>query len=722
MKKGTVSLLLVFCAFVIVFSGKAFAAFGRCGDDLIWNLDNNGVMTISGTGNMYNYSESEPLIPDFATANKIIIEDGVTSIGSYAFSDCKDIVCVTIPDSLSTIGNHAFNNCTGLSSIYIPVSVENISLPFFGCSASLKVYCEAEQAPSGWEEYWNVYKSTHNSTYGYSSYFRLPTYYGYTRDEYNFFISLTGEETEVVVPTGVRTICSQAFQDNVNLTKITIPATVTKIGESAFSGCSSLTSIKIPESVTSINEMAFFGCRNLTDVYYGGTNVKWYSISIGEMNEELFSSTIHFTDVINDFSDSGTWGNLNWTVQILDDRLALTISGSGDMNGYPSDSWRKYRANITSVIIEKGVTSIGTRSFSGCSSLTSITIPEGVTSIGSCAFSKCINLTDVFYGGTNIQWSSINIFTYEGGNVELINATIHFTEVINGYVDSGTWGDLNWTLHIQDENGILSISGNGAMNDFSQNSRDAWRKYKSCISSVTIENGVTSIAAYSFEGCERLVSISIPNSVTNIYSMAFTHCSNLPSINIPDGVTAIYPYTFMSCYKLSSVNIPEGVTSIWTQAFSYCSMPSINIPESVKTIGYAAFVCCDNLTDVYYGGTQAQWQQISIDSYNYPLTSATIHYISAPDFILPVDLTAIEEEAFTAGAFTHVKLSENTTKIGPRAFADCPNLRYIYIPEATTSIDRYAFDNVENLTIEGKDGSYAEFFAQKYGFKFEAVS
>ena len=96
--------------------------------------------------------------------------------------------------------------------------------------------------------------------------------------------------------------------------------------------------------------------------------------------------------------------------------------------------------------------------------------------------------------------------------------------------------------------------------------------------------------------------------------------------------------------------------------------------------------------------------------------------IDETELILPTNLTTIEEEAFAAGAFTYVKLSENTTKIGPRAFADCPNLRYIYIPEATTSIDRYAFDNVYNLTIAGKDGSYAEFYAQKYGFKFEAVS
>ena len=121
-------------------------------------------------------------------------------------------------------------------------------------------------------------------------------------------------------------------------------------------------------------------------------------------------------------------------------------------------------------------------------------------------------------------------------------------------------------------------------------------------------------------------------------------------------------------------------------------------------------------------GTQEQWNQISFGDEHKYLDDATIHYLTIPDFILPSDLTSIEEEAFTGDAFIYPKLSANTVSIGRRAFADCPNLIYIYIPEATTSIDPNAFDNVTGLTIFGKAGSPAETFAQMYGFSFVAVS
>ncbi len=99
--------------------------------------------------------------------------------------------------------------------------------------------------------------------------------------------------------------------------------------------------------------------------------------------------------------------------------------------------------------------------------------------------------------------------------------------------------------------------------------------------------------------------------------------------------------------------------------------------------------------------------------------SQTIYAVWAtPDLILPSALTTIGEEAFTGGAFSFVKLSENTTTIGHLAFADCPNLKYIYIPKATTSIDRYAFAEMNGLTILGKTGSTAETYAQQRGFDF----
>ena len=108
-----------------------------------------------------------------------------------------------------------------------------------------------------------------------------------------------------------------------------------------------------------------------------------------------------------------------------------------------------------------------------------------------------------------------------------------------------------------------------------------------------------------------------------------------------------------------------------------------------------------------------------------PLTSATIHFavvVPDPDFILPAALTTIEDEAFTGGAFTYVKLPDKAVSIGWHAFADCPNLAFIYIPALTTQIDEEAFGTMQSLTILGKTGTTAETYAQNHHFTFIAVS
>jgi len=143
----------------------------------------------------------------------------------------------------------------------------------------------------------------------------------------------------------------------------------------------------------------------------------------------------------------------------------------------------------------------------------------------------------------------------------------------------------------------------------------------------------------------------------------------------------------------------------------------------VTSIDEEAFSECESLTVVWYAGTKAQWENITINNGNEPLSSATIHYgyELVPDFILPASLTAIEAEAFAGNAFTCVQLPEVTTVIGSRAFAGCPNLSYIYIPGATETIAEDAFSGVSGLTILGRSDSYAKTYAQQNGILFVAV-
>ncbi len=206
MKQKLLTLFLALAASV----GTLFAQSGTCGDNLTWTLDTeSGILTISGTGAMTDYSVSAPWYPYSSFIKTVIIEDGVASIGNWAFYFCTNLTSVTIPNSVTSIGGAAFINCTGLTSITIPNSVTSI-----GDAA---------------------------------------------------FINCTGL-TSVTIPNSVTSIEQEAFCNCSGLTSITIPNSVTSIEYGAFADCSSLTSLTIPNSVTSIGNYAFLGCSSLKSV------------------------------------------------------------------------------------------------------------------------------------------------------------------------------------------------------------------------------------------------------------------------------------------------------------------------------------------------------------------------------------------------------------------------------------------------------------------------
>ena len=195
--------------------------------------------------------------------------------------------------------------------------------------------------------------------------------------------------------------------------------------------------------------------------------------------------------------------------------------------------------------------------------------------------------------------------------------------------NSGTCGNnLTWTL---DGEGTLIISGSGSMSTNSSNWRDDWRNYKADIRSAIINEGVTSVGQYAFADCSSLSDISLPESLQNIGSYAFNNCSSLGTITIPESVQAIGSYAFYNT-GINSVVLPEGITSINTCTFKSCSsLSSVTIPRSVNTIaGYAFYLVSDHLT-VYYNGTEAEWNQISVDEGN-ELGNADKYYTYTIDY------------------------------------------------------------------------------------------
>src|SRR5574344_2446305 len=194
-----------------------------------------------------------------------------------------------------------------------------------------------------------------------------------------------------------------------NITSVVIKSGVTSIGKYAFKDYLDLTSVSIPGGVTSIGSPAFLGCSGLTDVYYNTTSPITYDsnwnlgstanpariLHIPAEATAAFTANGWTTDVFSSISadiPAGTCGTgVSW---VLVDHT-LTISGAGAMADYGTTPWDAYLSNITSVVIESGVTSIGNYAFKNCSVLSSVSIPSGVTSIGASAFAWCSALTSV---------------------------------------------------------------------------------------------------------------------------------------------------------------------------------------------------------------------------------------------------------------------------------------------------------------------------------------
>ena len=259
MKKRLLSFVLVVLMIASLLPATALAAdivdSGTCGaegdgSNLTWTLDSDGVLTISGSGDMHGYGPSGA--PWHGRVKSAVIAEGVTSIGANAFFDCTSLTSVTIPDSVTSIGVGAFASCTSLTGIWVAESNSHYSSDASGVL-------------------FNKDKTT--------------------------LVQCPGAFAAYTIPDSVTSIGAEAFYNCKSLTSVTIPDSVTSIGDFTFSYCESLTSVTIPDSVTSIGHYAFEGCRSLTDVYFTGTESAWNSIAIGAANDALKNANIHYNYV-----------------------------------------------------------------------------------------------------------------------------------------------------------------------------------------------------------------------------------------------------------------------------------------------------------------------------------------------------------------------------------------------------------------------------------------
>lgn len=282
--------------------------------------------------------------------------------------------------------------------------------------------------------------------------------------------------------------------------------------------------------------------------------------------------------------------------------VSLDLGRTTGLSSIGAAKFQGYTA-LSAIVLPEGIGSIKESAFDGCTSLASVTIPDTVNEIGQFAFKKCTALESITIPSGGIQVIASSVFS---GCSALKSVTI--PNSVTSIGDSA-FENCSALESIVLPEGITEI-GQSAF-------------YKcSALKSIKIPKNVTKIEAKCFQHCYALETVEIPESVTEIGVRAFESCDALVSIAIPDSVTAIAGLAFLNCYGLESIELPGNLPEISYNTFTTCKkLKSIYIPVSVKEIGTYAFDKCDALTTVNYGGTEAEWKNITIKSNNPPFES-----------------------------------------------------------------------------------------------------
>ena len=418
----------------------------------------------------------------------VIFEEGITSIGNYAFYNYSSpntfpgLTGVTIPDSVTSIGTDAFTYCRGLKNVIIGNGVTNLNGFYFQNNTNL---------------------------------------------------------TNITIGNSVTSIGNQALSGCTGLTSATIGNSVTSIGNYAFSGCTGLTGVTIPDSVTTITDYAFRNCTGLTSVTIPD--------SVTSIGSQAFSGCTGLTSVTIQTDKISTTSSNNWSTIFSNNTALVVIFGDGVTT--ITDYAFRNCTGLTGVTIGNSVTSIGNSAFSGCTGLTGVTIPDSVTSIGNSAFNGCTGLEAINVDSNNNAYSSVNGILYNKNLTTLIvsppggiTGTVTIPDSVTTITDyafrnctgltSVTIPDsvtsIGYSAFGNCQNLTVTIQTNNITTTQSSNWSAIFNSTTGLV--VILGDNVTSIGGYAFSDCTGLTNVTIGNSVTSIENTAFYGCTRLTSV------------------------------------------------------------------------------------------------------------------------------------------------------------------------------------------------
>ena len=411
----------------------------------------------------------------------------------------------------------------------------------------------------------------------------------------------------------------------------------------------------VPDDIDEIGEGAFKGCENIEKVVVPD-GVDKIGNGAFEGLDNLKEVDLSGNTTLTEIGENAFKGTSITEIDLPD---GLTTIGSGAFEGCDE---------LEEIDIPETVTEIGEGALEGCTSLTSVTLPDGITEIGEGEFSGCENLTNVKIPETVTE---IGNGAFEGcTNLE----NVEIPEGVDKIGENAFKGCENLTNVTLPEN--LTEIGNGA--------------FEGCksLTEVEVPENVEKVGENAFKGCENLTNVTLPENLTEIGGSAFEDCKSLTEVEVPENVDKVGENAFKGCENLTNVTLPDNLTEIGNGAFEGCTnLKNVDIPDGVEKIGENTFKGCENLTNV----------------------------------TLPDNLTEIGEGAFEGCKnLTEVDIPENVTEIGNGAFKGCESLTSIALPPTIDTVGEDAFEGCNNLTKCVYPDTLDEPFGEGVGVSYPA--
>lgn len=622
--------------------------------DISWSIYDDGSMVINGSGEIPAF-ENYAVLPYFemfeeGIVESLVIKDGITGIGDYAFYGCSADT-VEIAPSVKKLGSYGFFGMENVENISLSQNISSLGSSVFSCSDQLKISVDTNNEHFITDEYGIIYDFNKNEI---------------------VFCPVGSDLTNYIFPSSLTHIRDNAFNGVKNLYEVEFPKSLKTIGEKAFENCENLTTVIFNYGIETVKNGAFANCNNLNDIFYYSTYEVLADVSMDGCgidksdiicgycrhnntislnglsalcNNPGYTESVYCNDcgiftvdrkvVTENHTDSDDDGvcencaedyccaidagfaleNDCSIIWVLYNNGNLVIYGNGKMEDYYASQspFYKHRGTITKVTVSDDITYIGANAFYEMECLETVSGGDNVLSVGEGAFENAEILSNI-EGLSNLEtvkerafrncalqeWSFCSKIKNIGdeGFCGCNFADIRLSDCVETLGDRAFY-KCTFLEKVFIGQKVCSIGEDifGQCSSLYQINADEFN------TDFSVKNGVLfdadMIELIKYPPAKSGNTYQVPDGIEIISCGAFSGCKDIETIIFNEELRTIGDYAFAHCSSISSIEIAAGVEKIGKSVFSYCNkLENISIPVSVNTIDKFSFSYCTNLKAV----------------------------------------------------------------------------------------------------------------------------